>query len=387
MPEEVWQVLIADDEVDICNQVKDYLEETGPVTSGGGRLIVETLTQFDTVLDELEKRQIDLLILDVRLGSESDNPQQEVGINVLGQVQNRRFVPVIFYTALPYLVSDLETPLVRVIEKTRGLPALFETIRSIFESGLPHVNRAIVRHIESVQREYMWSFVAENWARFGEDNDRRSLAYLLARRLAMSLSGPGVSQLARELGDTNTTPTHEDAVHPMRYYLLPPIRSESRYTGDLFEGGIGGRSGFWVLLTPSCDLVAGREKADRVLFASCDRLDQQSEFKKWEEQLPCPSNNVASNLRNLLADNRRNTQPERFYYLPGALTLPDLIVDFQRLEIMDREDIGDLDRIASLDSPYSEALLARFNRYYGRLGTPDLDIDEKIRQLNTQSRT
>ena len=36
--------------------------------------------------------------------------------------------------------------------------------------------------------------------------------------------------------------------------------------------------------------------------------------------------------------------------------------------------MGGLERLASLDSPFAEALLVRFTRYFGRLGTPDLDV-------------
>ena len=81
-------------------------------------------------------------------------------------------------------------------------------------------------------------------------------------------------------------------------------------------------------------------------------------------------------LKSLLSNNRSNGhQPERFYFLPGALDLPDLVVDFQQLVTLPREQMEeDLKRLASLDSPFAETLLTRFSRYFGRLGTPDLDL-------------
>jgi len=42
-----------------------------------------------------------------------------------------------------------------------------------------------------------------------------------------------------------------------------------------------------------------------------------------------------------------------------------------------------LERLASLDSPFAEALLARFTRYFGRLGTPDLDAAILLQRLRT----
>ncbi len=50
--------------------------------------------------------------------------------------------------------------------------------------------------------------------------------------------------------------------------------------------------------------------------------------------------------------------------------------------------MGGLERLASLDSPFAEALLARFTRYFGRLGTPDLDVAvllQRLRAVNDES--
>ena len=41
---------------------------------------------------------------------------------------------------------------------------------------------------------------------------------------------------------------------------------------------------------------------------------------------------------------------------------------------LQRDRMGGLERLASLDSPFAEALLARFTRHFGRLGTPDIDV-------------
>lgn len=376
-----WQVLFVDDDADICRQVKEFLEgET--IANPEDRLQVEVLTDFDGALQMLEAHRFDLLILDVRLGPHDVNQAEEAGIMTLQAIRGRRFVPVVFYTGLPNLVRDLEMHVVRVIEKTEGFGRLLEVVRDIFATRLPAVNRALIQHLETVQRDYMWDFVATHWNRFGDTPDRTALAYLLARRLAMSLSGPGIRQLARDLGDPTGIATFEGQVHPMRYYVMPPIEP-APLAGDLYHGQIGNQTGYWILLTPSCDLVAGREKAERVLLTHCSPLSEQPEYKAWLDHLPQPSRTIDTKLRALLRDNRENNQPERFYFLPGALTLPDLVVDFQALVTLPREQMDSLERLASLDSPFAEALLARFARYFGRLGTPDLDLDVIVNRLRS----
>ncbi len=388
-----WQVLYVDDDPDFCSQVVGYLDgET--VGGSGGVLRVQAISDFNSALIELESRRIDVLILDVRVGpydeytEEDTKPEDEAGlveegVRVLNAVRQRRFVPIVFYTGLDYKVRDLESPVVRVVEKSKGVEELFESVKEIFSSALPQTNRALVHHLENVQRDYMWGFVAAQWDRFGSNADRTALAYLLAKRLAISLSGSGIQQLASDLGDDSGTFTEDERVHPMLYYLIPPVEA-SPLAGDLYLGTINEKNGYWILITPSCDMVGGREKADHMLFARCSPLEGYSEFKAWEEGQPHPSSTAVRRLASLLRNNRQDGQSERFYFLPGALTLPDLVADFQDLVTLPRDSASSLERTASLDSPFAEAFIARFSRYFGRLGTPDLDVDSVISRLNNQ---
>ena len=389
-----WQALFVDDDPDLCRQVEEYLD--GELVGGSDDVLrVQAISDFNSALSELETRRIDLLILDVRVGpydqehqddgntKDAENSVEEEGIRIIAAVRARRFVPVVFYTGLDYKVRAMESPVVRIVEKTEGLPKLLLTIREIFDTALPQTNRALVHHLEAVQRDYMWGFVAENWNSFAGGADRRELAYLLGKRLAISLSGPGIQQLAQDMGDNTGAFTSDERVHPMLYYLLPPVEP-APLAGDLYYGAIVDQAGYWILITPSCDMVAGREKADFMLFARCLHLAEQPEFAVWKSGLPEPSNNVKRRLESLLGNNRQGGQSERFYFLPGALTLPDLVVDFQQLATLPRGKANGLERRASLDSPFAEAFLARFARYFGRLGTPDLDVDSVMFRLNQQ---
>ena len=89
----------------------------------------------------------------------------------------------------------------------------------------------------------------------------------------------------------------------------------------------------------------------------------------------------------MLRDNRHGYQAERFYFLLGVLVLPHLLADFQQLRNLPLGQLCKLEHKASLDSPFAEALLARFARYFGRLGTPDLDVDGLIARLKVETNT
>lgn len=362
-----WQLLFVDDEEETCRQVKEFLEAE-VITAYDERPQVTTETNFVNALTRLENNRFDLAILDVRTGSDVAAGEDETGVRTLQDIQQRQFVPIVFYTGLPHIVADLESPLIRIVEKTEGVARLVDVIRDVFATRLPAVNRALVRHLAAVQRDYMWGFVSQYWNLFGEEKDGSSLAYLLARRLAMSLAGPGIQQLAEELGGPLQTAIAEGKVHPMQYYIMPPVFPKP-LAGDIYRGTISNKEGYWVLLTPSCDVVQG--KAEWLILAQCFALTDQTEYTEWNANR---SNTKRQQLESLIANNRRSKQPERFHFLPKALGLPDLVVDFQQLVSIPAQQLEPMNRVASLDSPFAEALLARFNRYFGRLGTPDLDI-------------
>jgi hypothetical protein len=168
----------------------------------------------------------------------------------------------------------------------------------------------------------------------------------------------------------------------MRYYVIPPVEP-APLAGDIYQGQVGEHNGYWALLTPSCDMVTGREKAELVLLARCFPLTEQVEYQQWRDRLPKPSGQVDRRFQDLLRNNRRDSQAERFFFLPGALSLPDLLVDFQQLVTLQRDHMSRLERLASLDNPFAEALLARFTRYFGRFGTPDLDVAVLLQRLRT----
>lgn len=131
-------------------------------------------------------------------------------------------------------------------------------------------------------------------------------------------------------------------------------------------------------------MVTGRGsvKAEYVQLALCRPLEQFDEYRDWREHPSASKKKQA--LEALLRNNRRSGQAERYHYLPGVFRIPHLIVDFQQINRVSHEALKAMDRLASLDSPYAEALLGRYNRYSGRFGTPDLDIAEVLRDLESQ---
>jgi len=402
-----WRILYVEDDPDLPRQVEEALRR-GAV----GSIELKTIDDFAAAAKDLENRRYDLLILDLFAGLPAPG-RDHAGVRVLEHLKQVRFTPTIFYTALPNEIEGPESPFVKVVGKEGGgLKKLVDAVKGFVDSGLLELNRGLSQHIEKIQRDYMQDFVSPHWAEFAAQSDKRALAYLLARRLAVSLSTNYVGELAQILGESttsssiNSTDISMDVIHRMQAYIIPPIAVDFQ-TGDILQGEARGESGYWVVLTPSCDLVTDRKaknkqtlddlevqpntrstdekkifsecKAEYVHLAYCEALIEFDEYKHWKAEPE--KKRKREQLEALLRNSRTIGQCDRYHYLPGVFDMPHLVVDFQKILYIPYGTLGTMIRKASLDSPYAESLLSRYNRYYARIGTPDLNLAEILTDL------
>jgi len=367
-----WRILIVENDDDIARQVEEasvgFVDEPDTIEA-------ERCSNFNAAIPLLSSKRYDLLILDLRdeaSGLVPADAKDEAGRRILEEVKKTRFLPTVCYTALPQHAPE-QTAIVRVVEKTEGVDRLREEVRRVFDTKLPAVSRSI----EEMQRAYMWDFVNENWKDFDSPLEQADLAYLLARRLALSLQIEARKLAAKMSADA--VPISEQKIHPMEIYVKPVI-SKERLAGDILNGKIGDRDGFWIVLTPSCDFEQ-KGKLDNVLLSACLPLSDQIEYANWFKKQA--DSDLKGRLSALICDNRHKAAADRFKFLPGTFFLPDLVVDFQQLRSVPPDKVSELKVICSLDSPFGEAVLHRFAHYYGRLGTQDIDAQIVINRLQS----
>lgn len=374
-------ILIVDDNVEIATQARRELQDAATEMPGFPRIEIDEIHDFNNALKALERIRYDLIVLDVRREEGRSNKEDlNAGITVYNEVRRRRFLPVVFFTALPHLVEELkQPPLIDIVAKdeTELLPG---RVRAALASGIPTITRATEQHVNEIVRNYLWTQVAPNWEEYTR-GDPSEIAYLLAARLARSLrdSAPRVLRGALDRDGIPAASTHRGDTeeggaiaetslwHPGRTYIYPPL--EDRYSsGDILTDT---RDGTWrVVLSPACDLAQG---ADYVLLAVAERLTDNQRYQKWAEN---PSKNNRSSLTDLLKGKK-----DRYSYLPAFQTVPDLVVDLQHTRSVPAQDLTRYQVVASLDSPFAEALLAKHSHYRGRIGTPDTDCDAVIARL------
>ena len=356
-----WRILVVEDKELFRTQL---LEAIPGFVDAPDTAEADVCANFSEAVQRLQNDRYDLVILDLKDDSDgwTLTDDEPAGLRVFEHLKKTKFVPVIFYTALAHKVRSLETSFIRVVEKTETTARVKEEVQRVLATRLP----ALTRQVDEFQRSYMWDFVSTHWKDFTNAHEQVDLAYLLARRLALSLEKEA-RKLGRKMSGQSVPMADPKNIHPMEMFIPPPVGPD-RQAGDILQGKVGDTDSYWITLTPSCDFEqAGR--LHNVLIAQCIPLVGEPEYKNWVKD---PKTNAAP-LKALISDNREEVQSERFKFLPGTFFFPDSIVDFQRLWAVPPSELAKLKVIASLDSPFAEAVLARFSRYFGRLGTPDID--------------
>jgi CheY-like chemotaxis protein len=371
-PIPAWRVLLVEDDEQMRDDIIEYLSEL----EIGERTLIVSAYDFDGAISEVADRRADVIILDVFKG-EALIGAQAAGLEVLKAIQQHGFISVILYTAHPEKVEEEQTTFVRLVGKDVGsLKKLGEVLGEIFGTRVPQMFRAIDEHLDFVLRDYMWKFVDRHWDILAPISGKPEFLRVILKRLAASLSTDGVSRLSNAVfGDDPVGEVAPGKVHPAEYYIMPPVDLDSIRMGDVRVRNTGDGEEYLIVVWPSCDMVRseGRvPKTDRVLCVRCDEVVGATEILQYKEDPNSKKRKAA--VQDLLKNNRAQTS-DRYHFLPGLCDIPDLLLDFQKLEIVPFDECAGLRCPATVASPFAESISSRLFRYIGRIGTPDIDLD------------
>ena len=396
---EALRILVIDDNQSVADSIKRDLESSdwnslGPEFHGVSAHIE---TSFANALVTLSEHEFDIVILDIlqdnAQGSTEPLERYAAGLGVYRDTRERQFVPLIFYAGDPRPVEEFANlPFVQAISKGDGAQALRQAIVSIAESGLVQILRLIKQNVDAIVREFFADFLERNWTKLS--NSRPDAAYLLARTLGHEFVSK--ADLIAQSIDEHAESPEDGSVHPHRFYAVPPRTHHG--AGDIYREGESGRCdrlsedcSYWVLLTPTCDMVglghdghARSPRAESILLADGRAIEEFPQYENWTSLMDAGTDpEQADKAIAPLLRSRPAGQEDRFLYLPAAWDLPNLLVDLQRVTSIDAQELLAMKKVASLDSPYAEALTQRYTRLMGRVGAPDLDISAAIERMRS----
>ncbi|WP_264521144.1 hypothetical protein [Flavobacterium sp. N1994] len=324
---------------------------------------------FESGLEKIKEEVFDLVVLDLCKGKASDEAKQE-GLSILKDIQERTFIPIIFHTAVSHKIEDLKSHVVGVTDKKDGVENLKNEIERLINSNIVSLKDKVHILIEEEFKKYFWDTIHNERDKFKIDEEEKSLAYLILRRLSASLSKDNIKEL---VGDERQN--HD--VLPMEFYIYPVEKVKEFEAGDLinFNGKV------YILLTPDCDYVErfkkevsqGR-KAERVLLAEVKTIESNQIYLDYIGNKK-PEN--LEKLKRLLSNN----YSERYFYLPKTPFIGNSLIDFQEKIMVNYEELEKSFRFTKLDTPFAQSMITNFIRYYNRIGFPDIDKEYVISQL------
>lgn len=340
-----FRVLIIDDDKESIETTVDYLK--GEIDDQS--LVIESATTFDNGKIKLSEAAYDLVILDLKNDS-TDDP--EAGERLFEETKYNQLIPVIIYSGRATDSGrSVVIPWLQKINKD-DTDGLVDAVKTVMNSVLVKEVKNFCRTISSEISRFVWDGLYISEEKFLD-------SVVNEEWLRDILNSRFVSYLGSKLLDADT-------VDPSRLYLFPAV-GDNYLPGDVFCKPDTTVEQWYVLVTPACDLVdrgkKGR-KAKMLTFLKGMQVEKVNEYSDHDS---------SKNKRDAFV---RYLKSERRFYLPKFREVPHLVFELDDVELVKFDQINSLTRVASLCSPYGEALLAKRAAFVGRIGTPDLDLDK-----------
>ena len=339
---------------------------------------------FNAAENYISEFRPDIVILDLLAGGSSPESKPE-GLSTRDYIWNRRFCPLIVYSAQPEIHDDQHDrhPFIKSIKKGKGSP---EKVLKVLKEFSPQVD-ALHNAEAGIQQSFaiaMRDVAPDAFNHFGDTDPgkRNEMIFRAARRRIAALM--------------DALSSRDDSLESWEQYLSPPI-DPGVSLGDVLrvvDGTVEDPSSFRVVLSPSCDMVFSgtrKPKVDKVLVARCISNRQAL---TTINMCPSPESLIKQKFRNRLIDSVLTqgffNSVIPFPCLKGRI--PSMAADLRSLELIPIADIGSerkaFIRIASIDSPFRELISWAYLQIACRPGLPERNFglwcDEIVSSLKSE---
>jgi CTP synthase len=319
----------------------------------------------------LKSYNIDLIILDL---SKDQTRNTEPGDAILENIWAQSFCPIIIFSAFVdsgYNHSHSGNCFIKTVLKGSGdtkqlISAINELLK--FIEHRKEIARLLNFHISETYKTIfpaVLNILSSSDTRQSHDVFNR----LMRRRIAAAID---------ETIDFSPLKAWE-------MYLYPPVGKQI-LTGDILHKQSEDKNrpeSYRVILSPSCDLqndeARERKPLQKILVATCVSIQQYLYTKEIKTDIPKELFSAS------LSENLSNTSTGRYMPLPGMEDLlPHMACDFKKLEMIEYENIGEgkeYFRVASIDSPFREAIVWGYMQIACRPGLPDRNFDLWAQQI------
>jgi len=366
------KILIVEDEAETVEPVQRKIEQDDNVDC--------EIVGFGDAKEHIRTERPDIVILDLLAGGASGEPEV-AGQETYNYIWDERFCPIIIYSAQPDAEAEKRDshPFVISIQKGTGSP---DKVIKAINSFKIHIE-AIKSAEESISKSFSASlkYVAPHAFEIYSSEPEKCKEIILKS---------GRRRLAALMDDIETM---GECLAGWEQYISPPISDDIKM-GDILrlsEGQPDEPSAFYIVLTPSCDLVAsgGRSpRVNQVLVANCIDINDafgrlQMVLKKSEYGDSGKVNELKKQIRTTVLTQGYH---KNFIPLPSFKgKIPAMVANIKNLELIPLTDVGISEkkylRIASLDSPFKELISWAYLNTACRPGLPERHFDSWVDEI------
>lgn len=305
----------------------------------------------------LKQPYYDAAIIDLKLS----NSEELEGRKLVESVYQKIRIPIIIYSGSLANIDDIqENALLKKKLRTELLSSIFAEIVAIYNTGITGFLRPFGT-IDNRLTEIFWNHLSNDLDTWIKHNNPNSLLRYILSHFQENL-------------DINLHGDFEE-YHPFEVYIKPPIK-KNLHTGDLIK--FNGE--YYVILTPACDIVIQGYKdleggakepirnSENIIIVKAKDFNYKSTCLNKKNEVD--KNKIESFVKNKNA---------RYHYLPPFESNNGLTIDFQ--EITSIPFSNNLERVATISSPFIKDIISRFANYYSRQGQPTFNQDLIIEGL------
>lgn len=365
----LYLLLIEDDPENL-----DLLIKTLPREINGMGLEWDPCGDFDEARKRLRRSRYDVVVTDIyrdRKGqSKGVNPGDDRAKDIVQEIRKLRFCPIVAFTDGSAPESFRSGPFVKLADKSKN-GDIDSKLAEVLKTGIPELARKLHDELDRSGGSYLWGFLEERWNLLqpGSRVKPAVLERLVRRRAAL--------QLGRLHIDSET---HREVEHVegLEYYVCPPIANDLRL-GEILRHK--NKRTVRVVLVPHCHLITqpgdACPRADHVLTLKTVPAQEVMKLATQKEPWHKDEGKRTAQLRRRTKLEAEVGRPAgRYCFLPGFLDIPDLYCDLLQVESIPFSDASTaFERVAVLDTPFSEALQSCFTRFYSNVGVPNLNIE------------
>ncbi|MGE6204645.1 response regulator [Guptibacillus hwajinpoensis] len=360
----IIKVLLVEDEKDqldmIEETIKDFNEEQN-------EHYIESTKAFnlEEALKALISEDYDAAILDLQLDKTKAIEDGLDGNHLIEIIKNKLRFPIFVRTGFPGKVTGREHSFFKVHTKDDDVYDILQEIKQIYTKGFT-TTIGTKGKLEEQLNDIFWNQLSHNiedWDQsiLTEDEYERALVRYCITLLQEHL----------DLNENDDL----DIYHPAEVYIKPPIKS-NYYSGDILIDRDGK---YFIILSPPCDMA--QNKYEKVIIAEIEiENDQFNDFTSTFNNKDSTRKQKDSAYKSLTKMVKNNFSL-RYHFLPKTNSFNGGFVNFQKLSSKGKEEIMELERVATVCEKFSKDITSRFSQYFSRQGQPDMNPNYLISQM------